>query len=97
MCGRIDQNQTARFYASTFGWADAVYDSQSEPHYNVSPGTFRPVMHIEQGERRVDDDMRGANSTSIPIHFNFNNLTLIEYRMARWEMALLASVEWQNE
>lgn len=55
MCGRIDQNQTARFYASTFGWLDAVYESQSEPHYNVSPGTFRPVMHIEKGERRVDD------------------------------------------
>jgi putative SOS response-associated peptidase YedK len=55
MCGRFDQSQTARYYASVFGWADAVYDSQAEPRYNVSPGTYRPLMHIQDGERRVDD------------------------------------------
>jgi hypothetical protein len=31
MCGRIDQNETAQFYAHVFGWSDAVYDSQSGP------------------------------------------------------------------
>jgi putative SOS response-associated peptidase YedK len=55
MCGRFDQSQTARYYASVFGWADAVYDSQAEPRYNVAPGTYRPVMHIQDGERRIDD------------------------------------------
>jgi putative SOS response-associated peptidase YedK len=55
MCGRFDQSQTARYYASVFGWTDAVYDSQAEPAFNVSPGTYRPVMHIEGGEHRVDD------------------------------------------
>jgi putative SOS response-associated peptidase YedK len=55
MCGRFDQSQTARYYASVFGWADAVYDSQAVPAHNASPGTYRPVMHIQDGERRVDD------------------------------------------
>jgi putative SOS response-associated peptidase YedK len=55
MCGRFDQSQTARYYASVFGWADAVYDSQAEPGYNVSPGTYRPLMHIQDNARRVDD------------------------------------------
>lgn len=55
MCGRFDQSQTARFYANAFGWADAVFDSESAPAYNVAPGTYRPVLHIQDGERRVDD------------------------------------------
>ena len=55
MCGRIDQSQTARYYASVMGWLDAVYDSESEPAYNVPPGTYRPVLHLQDGERRVDD------------------------------------------
>ncbi|GAB3470737.1 SOS response-associated peptidase [Massilia terrae] len=55
MCGRFDQSQTARFYASVFGWADAVYDSEATPAYNVSPGTYRPLMHIQDGQARVDD------------------------------------------
>jgi putative SOS response-associated peptidase YedK len=55
MCGRFDQSQTARYYASVFGWLDAVYDSEAPPAYNVSPGTYRPLMHIEHGQPRVDD------------------------------------------
>ncbi len=55
MCGRFDQNDTARVLASSFGWTDAVFDSESEPHLNVSPGTYRPVLHIQDGVRRVDD------------------------------------------
>ncbi len=55
MCGRFDQSQTARYYASVFGWADAVYDSEADPAFNVPPGTYRPVMHVQDGERRVDD------------------------------------------
>jgi putative SOS response-associated peptidase YedK len=55
MCGRFDQSQTARYYASVFGWADAVYDSEATPAFNVSPGTYRPLMHIQDGEQRIDD------------------------------------------
>ena len=55
MCGRLDQSQTARYYASVIGWLDAVYDSESEPAFNVPPGTYRPVLHLQDGERRVDD------------------------------------------
>lgn len=55
MCGRFDQSQTARYYASVFGWTDAVYDSESTPAWNVSPGSYRPVMHLQDGERRIDD------------------------------------------
>lgn len=55
MCGRFDQSQTARYYAGVLGWTDAVYDSASTPAWNVSPGSYRPVMHLEDGERRIDD------------------------------------------
>jgi len=55
MCGRFDQSQTARYYACVFGWTDAVYDSESTPAWNVSPGSYRPVMHLQDGERRIDD------------------------------------------
>ena len=53
MGGRVYLSQTARNYASAFGWTDAVFDSESDPAYNVAPGTYRPVMHIQDGERRV--------------------------------------------
>jgi putative SOS response-associated peptidase YedK len=55
MCGRFDQSQTARHYANAFGWTDAVFDSESGPTTNAAPGTYRPVLHIGDGERRIDD------------------------------------------
>jgi putative SOS response-associated peptidase YedK len=55
MCGRFDQSQTAQHYASVFGWLDAVLDSESGPTTNAAPGTYRPVMHIQDGEHRIDD------------------------------------------
>jgi putative SOS response-associated peptidase YedK len=55
MCGRFDQSQTARHYANAFGWADAVFDSESGPTTNAAPGTYRPVFHVEDGAHRVDD------------------------------------------
>jgi len=55
MCGRFDQSQTARHYASAFGWTDAVFDSESGPTTNAAPGTYRPVLHVQDGEHRVDD------------------------------------------
>jgi putative SOS response-associated peptidase YedK len=55
MCGRFDQSQTARHYAKVFGWTDAVFDSESGPTTNAAPGTYRPVLHVQDGEHRVDD------------------------------------------
>jgi len=55
MCGRLDQNEPARNQALAFGWTDAVFDSEAEPRSNAAPGTYRPVLHIENGVRRVDD------------------------------------------
>jgi len=55
MCGRFDQSQTARHYANLLGWTDAVFDSESAPTPNASPGTYRPVFHMQDDERRVDD------------------------------------------
>ena len=55
MCGRFDQNDTARVLASSFGWTDAVCDSEAGPQLNAAPGTYRPVLHVQDGVRRVDD------------------------------------------
>lgn len=55
MCGRIDQNHNARFYAHAFGWADVVNRSQAAPRFNAPPGTFRPLMHIEDEQACIDD------------------------------------------
>jgi putative SOS response-associated peptidase YedK len=55
MCGRFDQSETANHYASTFGWADAIYEGEGRQRFNVSPGTYVPVMHLAGDERRIDD------------------------------------------
>ena len=55
MCGRIDQNENPRLYLNSIGWTDAALHSQAEPRYNVPPGTYRPVVHVQDGEQRMDD------------------------------------------
>lgn len=74
MCGRFDQSETARHYANVFGWADAVFDSESRPTPNAAPGTYHPVMHIEDGDRRVDDVFWGYRAKwaegKVPITIN---------------------------
>jgi putative SOS response-associated peptidase YedK len=74
MCGRFDQSQSARYYASVFGWADALFDSEAEPGYNIAPGTYRPVMHIADGAHRVDDVFWGYRARwaagKVPICLN---------------------------
>jgi putative SOS response-associated peptidase YedK len=74
MCGRFDQSQTARHYANLFGWRDAVYDSESAPTTNAAPGTYRPVLHAQDGERRVDDVFWGYRAKwaegKVPISIN---------------------------
>jgi putative SOS response-associated peptidase YedK len=74
MCGRFDQSQTARHYANLLGWTDAVYDSESAPTRNAAPGTYRPVMHVQDGEHRVDDVFWGYRAKwaegKVPISIN---------------------------
>ncbi|MCG2584219.1 SOS response-associated peptidase [Massilia sp. TS11] len=55
MCARIDQNETPRHYALAFRWTAFTDASQAQPLFNVSPGTARPVLHVADGEQRIDD------------------------------------------
>lgn len=55
MCGRLDKSDIDRLIR-TFNWADAAFNrSRAESKVNVCPGTYRPVMHIEDGDLFVDD------------------------------------------
>jgi putative SOS response-associated peptidase YedK len=57
MCGRFDQSHTKLEYAMAMGWPvnELNGDSQAEPRRNVSPGTYRPVLHLAEGVPSVDD------------------------------------------
>lgn len=55
MCGRIDQNDTSRLLAD-FGWVDEVLNRSEAPdRWNVPPGTYRPVLHMDGGKLVADD------------------------------------------
>lgn len=55
MCGRLDQNDINRLI-QTFAWADEAFNrSHAESKFNVAPGTYRPVMHVEDGDLFIDD------------------------------------------
>jgi hypothetical protein len=50
MCGRLDQNDISRILAN-FDWVDEVLNrSRAPPRWNVPPGTYRPVLHLEAGQ-----------------------------------------------
>lgn len=72
MCGRIDQHQDTQAYLDAIGWTDVAIDSQRQQRYNVMPGTYVPLLHIEDGEARMDDTFWGyrpswaANATPAP-------------------------------
>jgi putative SOS response-associated peptidase YedK len=62
MCGRLDQNDIGRLI-SNFAWADECFNRcRAEPRYNVSPGTYRPVFHLEGDDLFVDDMHWGYRS-----------------------------------
>ena len=55
MCGRIDQNDIARLIAD-FGWVGAISNrSHASDSSNVAPGSYRPVMHMNEQTLAVDD------------------------------------------
>jgi putative SOS response-associated peptidase YedK len=55
MCGRLDQNDISRILAN-FDWVDEVLNrSEAAARWNVPPGTYRPVLHVEDGKLVADD------------------------------------------
>lgn len=62
MCGRLDQNDVSRLIQN-FAWADEAFNrSTAEGKFNVSPGTYRPVLHVEGSDLFVDDVHWGYRS-----------------------------------
>lgn len=59
MCGRIDQHQDCQAYLDAIGWTDVAIDSQQQRRHNVMPGTYVPLLHIADGEARMDDTFWG--------------------------------------
>ena len=53
MCGRIDQSNPIEHYVR--GWPDSANSSQAAPKFNVSPGMYRPILHIVDGKKCIDD------------------------------------------
>lgn len=74
MCGRFDQNDIARRFVAAFGWADAAIRSEAMPTVNAAPGTYRPIMHMEDGQLVVDDLFWGYRARwaaeKLPIAYN---------------------------
>ncbi|MDB5777633.1 MAG: hypothetical protein JWP38_3766 [Herbaspirillum sp.] len=76
MCGRYDQSHTKMEYAMAMGWPAQMVrgDSRAQPLHNVSPGTYRPVIHLVDGEPAVDDLHWGYRPTwasgRVPIAIN---------------------------
>jgi putative SOS response-associated peptidase YedK len=62
MCGRLDQNDISRLLAN-FDWVDEVLNrSEASSQWNVKPGTYRPVVHFEDGRLVADDVYWGYRS-----------------------------------
>ena len=63
MCGRLDQNDVNRLIQN-FEWANEAFNrSQAEGKYNVSPGSHRPVFHVEGDDLFIDDLHWGYRSS----------------------------------
>jgi putative SOS response-associated peptidase YedK len=63
VCGRLDQNDVNRLIQN-FTWAGETFNrSIAEGRYNVSPGTYRPLLHVEGRDLLIDDLHWGYRST----------------------------------
>jgi putative SOS response-associated peptidase YedK len=77
MCGRLDQNDIARLIRD-FSWTDAVFNrSRAEDSFNVCPGSYRPVLHVDGDALFADDVFWGyraswaeAGDKKIPVAIN---------------------------
>ncbi len=60
---RLDQNDVPRLLAD-FAWAGDIFiRGEAQSSYNVSPGTYRPVLHVD-GDALFVDDMRWGYRSS---------------------------------
>ncbi|HEV7815426.1 MAG TPA: SOS response-associated peptidase family protein [Janthinobacterium sp.] len=55
MCGRLDISNTPQNFARQLNWLDVICDTQARPRYNVPPGSYVPLMHLQDGRRHIDD------------------------------------------
>jgi len=55
MCGRLDQHHQPSWYAAALGWPVDADRSEAIPHSNVTPGTYRPLLHEVDGKHVIDD------------------------------------------
>lgn len=55
MCGRLDQHDINKALGD-FAWAQELLNRSEAPdRWNVPPGTYRPVLHMEDGKLVADD------------------------------------------
>ncbi len=55
MCGRLDQHDVNKRFAELAATCALMNRSIAADRWNVPPGTYRPVMHVEDGALVVDD------------------------------------------
>jgi putative SOS response-associated peptidase YedK len=76
LCGRLDQNDIPRLIEKFEREKDVFNRSQAEGKFNVSPGSFRPVLHAEGNDLFIDDLHWGYRSSwaetsgKIPVAIN---------------------------
>ncbi|MFP5392023.1 MAG: SOS response-associated peptidase [Gammaproteobacteria bacterium] len=76
MCGRLDQNHTAAEYIAAMRWLGLgpELDSTAPPSFNAAPGTYRPLMRIEDGRPVIHDAFWGYRAAwavgKVPITIN---------------------------
>ena len=55
MCGRLDQHDVNKRFAELAATCALMNRSIAVDRWNVPPGTYPPVMHVEDGALVVDD------------------------------------------
>ena len=76
MCGRLDQNDISRLIRN-FAWAGELFNrSQADDKFNVCPGAYRPLFHLDGSDLFIDDCHWGYRSSwaeasgKIPVAIN---------------------------
>ncbi|MBB5369328.1 hypothetical protein HDE74_001849 [Janthinobacterium sp. K2Li3] len=48
-------SENSRLYLNAIGWTDATIDSQEQMHFNVIPGTYVPVLRLNDNQPHLND------------------------------------------
>lgn len=76
MCGRFDQSQSVEKYLHAIDWPAPIGHSDATPRFNVAPGMYRPLLHLdpETGQQLIDDLHWGYQASwavgKIPVTIN---------------------------